>query len=80
MNTQFQVGKEYTTRLITDYDAKISFKVLKRTDKTVTVVGSLIDNPKTFKVNTRYSNFEQIRPWGSYSMCPVLGADDEVTL
>jgi hypothetical protein len=78
--TTFQIGKQYSTRLITDYDSKITFTVLKRTAKTVTIVGSLIDSPKAFKVNTKYSNFEQIRPWGSYSMCPILSADDEVQL
>jgi hypothetical protein len=77
---KFEIGKEYATRLITDYDSKIAFKVLKRTDKTVTVIGNLIDTPKTFRVNTRYSGFEQIKPWGSYSMCPILSADDEVSI
>ena len=75
---EFIPGKQYATRLITNYDSIITFTIIKRTAKTVTIIGDLIPEPKTFKVSTKYSEFEQIKPWGSYSFAPVIGADDIV--
>jgi hypothetical protein len=75
MQTQFEIGKTYQTRFACDYDSILSMKVISRTEKTITAeVGSF--GTKTLRVNTKYSNFEQVSPLGRYSMSPCIGADD----
>jgi hypothetical protein len=78
---KFETGKTYTTRLITNHDSVISFYVIKRTDKTVTVTGDFMDNcavkrkaPHVMRVAIFY-DVENFKPWGRYSMCPVVSAD-----
>lgn len=68
---QFEAGKTYTTRSICDHDCVISVTIEKRTAKTVsaTVRGEL----KTFRV-AEYDGAEYIKPWGSYSMAPMIRA------
>jgi hypothetical protein len=70
--TQFQVGKTYMTRSTCDHDCCIFQTIAKRTAKTVTTA-----NGKNFRVFV-FDGVEQFRPWGSYSMAPIMGADDLV--
>jgi hypothetical protein len=75
MTTQFQVGKTYATRSICDYDTWFSFKILARTTKTVTIT---VHNGKIARRGLyTYEGVEQFKPYGSYSMCPIIGADRE---
>jgi hypothetical protein len=81
---KFETGKTYTTRLITNHDSVISFYVIKRTDKTVTVTGDFMDTyvaerqaPHTMRVKV-WQDVETFRPWGSYSMCPIVSAEREL--
>jgi len=67
----FEVGKTYSTRSICDHNCIISVTVAKRTAKTITT-----PEGKTFRIST-YEGNEQVKPWGSYSMCPIVGADDK---
>ena len=71
---KFETGKTYATRLTTDHSAIIRFKIHKRTDKTVTITGNLVNDPQNFRIYL-YEGIEKIRPWGSYSMCPIISAD-----
>ena len=71
--TQFEVGKIYATRSVCDYNCIISVTVQKRTAKTVQVL--LDGKSKSFRVGG-YDGAEYIRPWGSYSMCPIIRATD----
>lgn len=78
---KFETGKTYTTRLITNHDSIISFYVIKRTDKTVTVMGDFMDTyaaerqtPHTMRVKV-WQDVETFKPWGTYSMCPVVSAE-----
>lgn len=64
---QFEAGKTYTTRSICGHDCIISVTITKRTAKTVTA------NGKTFRVG-EYDGAEFIKPWGSYSMAPMIRA------
>jgi hypothetical protein len=69
---KFETGKTYYTRSAVDYDTIIAITIIKRTAKTITT--------KTMGrvVNLRVKEFdgvETVRPWGSYSMCPTIGAD-----
>jgi hypothetical protein len=67
--TTFEAGKTYQTRSICDHDCIISVTVAKRTAKTVTDATG-----KTFRISQDYRGNEMIRPWGNYSMAPVLSA------
>ena len=71
--TQFEVGKTYSTRSICDYECIFSYTVISRTEKTITI------QDKHGKIKTCrpyiYENSEQIKPEGSYSMCPILRAE-----
>ena len=69
MNT-FQAGKTYATRSACDHDCIIRVTIAKRTAKTVTTEAG-----KTFRIS-EYCGVEQVRPWGVYSMAPIVGADD----
>lgn len=69
MTKTFEAGKTYFTRSICDHDHIINVKVAKRTAKTITT-----DKGKTLRVYV-YDGVERVKPWGSYSMCPIVGAD-----
>lgn len=72
MTEQFEVGKTYATRSICDYDCIHSFTILARTEKTITttVHGEIVK--RGVKV---YHDVEQFKPFGSYSMCAVIYAE-----
>lgn len=66
----FEVGKTYTTRSICDSECLIRATIIRRTAKTVTLASG-----KTFRLSV-YRDVEQFRPWGNYSMSPVIDATD----
>jgi len=68
----FEAGKVYKTRSIVDADYWVTIEVVSRTAKTVKakVSGKL----KTLRVAIGYDGAETVKPWGSYSMCPVISA------
>jgi len=67
----FETGKTYQTRSLCDYDCIISITVQKRTAKTITT-----SEGKRFRVKPcPVHGNETVKPWGSYSMCPVISAD-----
>lgn len=68
--TTFQAGKSYATRSICDHNCIIRVAVVSRTAKTIKTADG-----KTLRVS-QYNGIEQVRPWGSYSMAPIVGADD----
>jgi hypothetical protein len=69
---QFEVGKIYSTRSIADYDTIFSFEILSRTPQTVMtkVHGKIVRRRIAI-----YGGCEQFRPFGTYSMCAVIRAD-----
>jgi len=71
--TKFETGKTYSTRSICDNDCIISVNIEKRTAKTITttVHGEL----RTFRI-AECDGAESIKPWGTYSMCPMITAND----
>jgi hypothetical protein len=72
--TQFQTGKTYATRSICDYDCIFSFEVIARTAKRLT----LRQGGRTFQRGIYiYNGIEKCKPLGTYSMCPVIGADSQ---
>jgi hypothetical protein len=69
MTKTFEAGKTYWTRSICDHDCIIKVSVKSRTAKTIKTVDG-----KVLRIAT-YNGVEQVKPWGSYSMAPIVGAD-----
>jgi hypothetical protein len=68
---KFEVGKTYSTRSICDSECIFSFEVLKRTAKQIT----LKHHNEVFKRGVYiYDGAEHCKPFGSYSMCPIIEA------
>lgn len=65
---KFETGKTYTTRSIGDADCIIRVTVLRRTAKTLVTMSG-----KTLRI-AEYDGSEYVKPWGSYSMCPIVRA------
>jgi hypothetical protein len=73
MHTTFQVGKTYASRSICDYDTVFRFTILGRTAKTVTVN---VHGKNVRRGLQIWEGVEQFKPFGTYSMCAIIGADD----
>ena len=71
--TAFQVGKTYATRSICDHDCIFRFTILGRTTKTVT---TQVHGKTVRRGLSTWNGVEQFKPFGNYSMCAVIGADD----
>lgn len=68
----FIVGQTYTDRAASDWDTVYRYKIVARTEKTLTIE----QHGKTFKRGIRvHQGVETCRPDGSYSMCPFIRAD-----
>jgi len=71
---KFEVGKSYETRSIADWECIFSFTILDRTDKTITTIA----HGKRVKRGLKtVDGVEQFKPFGSYSMCPIIRANKE---
>lgn len=71
----FEVGSTYSTRSVCDHNCIVSITVASRTAKTIKTTEG-----KTFRIGKMYDDrAECVKPWGSYSMCPILGADQVAT-
>lgn len=70
---QFQIGHSYATRSLCDYECVFSFVISGRTAKTITtkVHGEIVK--RGLKVR---GGVESFKPYGTYSMCPVVYADE----
>jgi len=67
--TNFETGKTYYTRSVADADTIVRVTVAKRTDKTIVTAGG-----DRLKIKV-WDDVEQVKPWGSYSMAPIVSAD-----
>jgi hypothetical protein len=71
----FQPGRTYRTRCIGDADMWVTIKVLSRTAKTIRIKDCR--GERTLRVGAMYDGrAECVKPWGSYSMCPIITAED----
>lgn len=77
--TKFEVGKRYFTRSICDHECIFSIKVLERSDKTIKVIneGSVDKKPCRLKLHD-FDDCECVFPYGKYSMCPIIRAENEL--
>jgi hypothetical protein len=71
--SKFEPGKTYFTRSVCDSDCIIKVEVIGRTDKTIKTIGR-DGAAKTLRV-TVWNGVETVKPWGSYSMAPIVSAD-----
>jgi hypothetical protein len=74
-SNKFEVGKTYATRSIGDHDCIFSFSILARTEKTVTVN---VHGKTVRRGISLWEGVEQFKPFGTYSMCTIICADDAV--
>lgn len=70
---KFEINKTYSCRSVCDNDCVWQFKVISRTDKTVKIVDTQNKKEMNRKIINN-SNGEYVKPFGSYSMCPILRA------
>jgi len=70
---KFEAGKTYSTSSICDHTCIFSFKIIRRTEKSVWVTGNQIKEP-TRKGLYMYNGKENFKPYGTYSMCPIIQA------
>lgn len=68
---KFIIGRTYSTRSACDHNCIFSITIASRTAKMITTTTG-----KRLKVKEWDGN-EQVKPMGSYSMCPIIGADDK---
>jgi hypothetical protein len=66
----FQAGKTYSTRSACDHNCVVSITVARRTAKTL-----FTSEGKRLGIGV-YEGREFVKPWGSYSMAPVVDASD----
>jgi hypothetical protein len=75
---KFEVGKRYEMRSICDHDCVWRYTVIARTEKTIWLESKRGEKIMC-RINTRdtaYFDCECVRPLGTYSMCPILRADN----
>ena len=68
---KFQVSQTYSTRSIGDYNCIFSFEILKRTAKSVWVE---VDGEVVRRAIIVWRDAETFKPFGTYSMCPIVTA------
>lgn len=68
MTIQFEVGTTYSTRSVCNHESVISITVKSRTAKTIKT-----ECGKTLRIS-EYEGAEFVKPWGSYSMAPIIKA------
>ena len=71
--TKFEIGQELSTRSACNYDCVFRFKVVKRTEKFVTL--SYHNQFKRVGIKVR-DGVEYCYPLGSFSMAPSVNAKD----
>jgi hypothetical protein len=79
--TRFEVGKTYRTRSICDHDCIYEFKVVARSAKTITIESDMRGvQRRGVYIGEGWNSpapVESCKPFGTYSMCPVIRADRE---
>ena len=71
---KFEVGKVYSCRSFCDHDTIYSWKVLNRTEKTITLEDTLLKT--VFRRKVREYRGREACSIGNYSMAPVIFADE----
>lgn len=73
--TKFEIGKEYSMRSAGDYNCIWTYKVIARTENTITITdGKETKKCRINKQLSAFNNTESVKPLGTYSMAPTLRA------
>jgi hypothetical protein len=72
--TKFAVGKVYSMSSPCDHNCIWTYEVIKRTEKTI-VLQDEYGKVKRCRIS-EWRDCERVLPLGSYSMAPVLSADN----
>ena len=72
---KFQVDRIYENSSVCDSECIFSFRINRRTEKSVWITGSNNINNERRKIDV-YNGEETIYPFGKYSMATIIGADD----
>lgn len=72
----FKTGQRYGTASACDRNCIFKFTINRRTTKSVWITGESVHN-KRRKIDV-WNGEETIMPLGSYSMAPILGANDAI--
>lgn len=75
---KFKVGETYWLRSICDHDLVEHYKVIARTEKTITAIDPSGETHK-YRISKYSVDAEYVMPWGHFSMAPTLQADNTVT-
>lgn len=70
----FEAGQFLETRSACSHDCIYQAKVIKRTEKTVTIETRGEKKPKRVKIHI-FDGVECIFPFGQYSMAPIMRAE-----
>ena len=71
----FEVGRRYSCRSACDHECVWTFEVVKRTAVSVWIRQiSNVEEPIERRKVSVYMGEETVRPFGRYSMAPILGA------
>lgn len=76
--SKFEINKNYFMRSVCDYDCIWEYKVVERTEKTVTLVQQRTHvnvGKRIVKRVALWEGIETVSPLGKYSMSPILSAD-----
>lgn len=73
---KFETGKEYTMRSPSDSNCVWTYKVTRRTEKSIWVE-DFPHKDKRMVVNA-YNGVEYVKPLGYYSMAPTLRASNKL--
>ena len=71
---KFKTNQHYATSSVCDHNCIFKFKVVRRTAKTIWVDGMYGVQSRRVYV---YDGAESIKPFGTYSMAPILTANDK---
>lgn len=81
---QFEVGKKYSMRSACNHECVWTYKVVDRTASTVVLQQVMNGQPRGDKARFRikkglseYCGAESVQPMGTYSMAPILSADNK---
>jgi hypothetical protein len=67
---RFEPGKTYWTRSVCNHDCIFKIMVARRTAKTI-----VLGDGKRLKIFV-WEGHEHVKPEGTYSMCPVIRAEE----
>lgn len=72
-SANFEIGSSYFCRSVCGHDCVWIFDVIGRTEKTITLFSKSEGEVKR-KVSVNSEGVEYVKPFGSYSMSPILVA------